>query len=170
MYSKRDAVVDRTVDERFRLLVESIEDYAIYMLDCDGRVATWNAGAEKIKGYRKEEVLGQHLSIFFVPEDAESKIPDRELASAARKGKLAGEGWRMRKNGDRFCASFVITAMRDAEGKLVGFAKVVRDLSERKRQEDTLLRLEEALRRERDALHAAAESKHRALSTSRAAA
>jgi PAS domain S-box-containing protein len=144
--------------DQFRLLVESIEDYAIYMLDCAGRVVTWNPGAEKNKGYTSQEVIGQHFSIFFVPEDIDARIPDRELAIAATKAKCVGEGWRIRKNGERFWASFVITAMRSPTGKLLGFAKVVRDLTERKRQEDALRRMEALLRRERDRLHAAAES------------
>lgn len=156
-------VPDVTGEEQFRLLVECIEDYAIYMLDCAGRVATWNSGSEKNKGYTKEEVLGQHFSIFFVPEDVESKVPDRELSVAAQKGKVAGEGWRMRKSGERFWAGFAITAMRDVDGKLIGYAKVVHDLTEYKRQDDALRRMDAAIRRERDTLHAAAESSMDAL-------
>ncbi|AXC11595.1 Sensor histidine kinase [Acidisarcina polymorpha] len=149
--------------EQFRLLVESIESYAIYMLDCSGRVLTWNIGAEHNKGYKSSEVLGQHYSLFFVPEDIESRVPDRELSAAALRGSCKGEGWRIRKNGERYWASFVITAVRSPSGKLVGFAKVVRDLSERKRQEDVLLRMEAVLRRERDCWRAVAESSPDAL-------
>ena len=145
-------------DEQFRLLVESIEDYAIYMLDCAGRILTWNPGAENSQGYSHREVIGQHYSLFFVPEDVKKRTPDRELSVACQKGRCVGEGWRLRKNGDRFWASFVLTAVRDSAGKLVGYAKVVRDLSEPKRREDALLRLEAILRKERDRLHEAAES------------
>jgi PAS domain S-box-containing protein len=145
-------------ESHFRLLIDSIEEYAIYWLDATGRVLTWNRGAELNKGYKSEEVLGQHYSLFFVPEDVESRIPDRELAIAAASGRCNGEGWRMRKNGERFWASFVLTAVRSEVGKLLGYAKVVRDMSDRKRQEDALLRLEAGLRRERDRLRAVADS------------
>ena len=144
--------------DQLRLLVQSFEDYAIYMLDPAGLVTTWNPGAQKSKGYSSEEIIGQHFSVFFVPEDIEARVPDRELAVAASKGHSAGEGWRIRQNGDRFWASYSITAVRNTAGQLIGFGKVVRDLSERKRQEDALLRLEVLLRRERDRLRAAAES------------
>jgi PAS domain S-box-containing protein len=142
----------------FRLLVDSIEDYAIYLLDCTGRVLTWNRGAELNKGYTPSEVLGQHYSLFFVPEDVESGIPDREVGIAAVNGRCAGEGWRIRKNGERFWASFALTAIRSEAGKLLGYAKVIRDISDRKRHEDALLRLEAVLRRERDRLRAVANS------------
>ena len=150
-------------EEQFRHLVESIQDYAIYRLDCAGRIETWNLGLERSKGYTAEEVVGQHYSLFFVPEDIEAKIPDRELARAAKQGRVSGEGWRIRKNGERFWASFVISAIRGPKGTLLGFGKVVRDLSERKRQEDAALRTEALLRRERDRLRAAAESSMDAL-------
>ena len=150
-------------EDQFRLLVDSIEDYAIYMLDCAGRVLTWNRGAQHNKGYSSAEVLGQHYSLFFVPEDIEAGIPDRELAVAAVNGRCSGEGWRLRKNGERFWASFVITTVRAQGGKLLGYAKVIRDLTERKRQEDALRRMEAVLRRERDRLRAAVESSMDAL-------
>jgi PAS domain S-box-containing protein len=141
----------------FQRLVESIEDYAIYMLDCAGRVRTWNAGAQRTKGFLKAEAIGRHFSMFFPPEDVASGWPEQELAKAARLGHFSGEGWRLRKNGERFWASFVITAMRSSDGRLIGFAKVVRDLTESKRQQDSLLRAQAELRRERDMLAAAAE-------------
>jgi PAS domain S-box-containing protein len=144
--------------ELYRLLVESIEDYAIYMLDCGGRILTWNSGVEHNKGYRAEEVLGQHFSLFFTPEDIEAHVPDRELARALKEGRSTGEGWRIRKNGDRFWASFVLSSIRGEGGKLLGFAKVVRDLTPARRQQDSLLRMEALLRRERDTLNAAMES------------
>jgi diguanylate cyclase (GGDEF)-like protein/PAS domain S-box-containing protein len=145
-------------EDQFRLLVESIEDYAIYRMDCAGRVVSWNKGAEKTKGYLRAEILGEHYSLFFVPEDLALQAPERALSEAATKGRHSGEGWRIRKNGERFWAGYVITAMRSDEGKLLGYAKVVRDLTERKRQEDALLRMEVLARRERDRMRAAAES------------
>lgn len=148
----------RVQAERFRLLVESIDDCALYMLDSTGRVLTWNLGAEHNNGYKAGEVLGQHFSMFFVPEDIESRVPDRELSMAAIKGCYRGEGWRIRKNGERFWASFYLTALRSAGGKLLGYAKVVRDLTERKRQQDILLRMEALVRRERDRFRTVAES------------
>ena len=150
-------------DEPYRLLVESIEDYAIYMLDCSGRVMTWNRGAELSKGFGSAEVLGQHYSLFFLPDDIEARVPERELAAAAARGHCSGESWRIRKNGERFWASFVLTALRDSTGKLVGFAKVLKDLTEQKRREDTLKRVEASLRRERDRLIAVAETSMDAL-------
>ncbi len=145
-------------EERARLLVDSIEDYAIYLLDPTGRVLTWNRGAELNKGYASAEVIGQHYSLFFLPGDIESRVPDRELATAAVKGRCSGEGWRLRKSGERFWASFVLTAIRSPGGKLAGYAKVVRDISEQKRHQEALLRMEAVLRRERDRLRAVTES------------
>ena len=152
----------RTYD-RFQLLIDSVEDYAIYMLDREGRVVTWNRGAQINKGYSSQEILGKHLRTFFVPEDVSASVPEKELEAAFLTGRSAGEGWRLRKNGERFWASFVISAMRSTEGSFLGFAKVVRDLSDRKRHEDELVAMESALRQERDRLHAAAESSMDAL-------
>ena len=152
------ALGEEPSEERFRLLLDSIEDYAVYMLDCAGRVRTWNAGAVVNKGYARQEILGQHYSLFFVPEDIEARVPDLELAAAATRGRCAGEGWRIRKNGERFWASFVLSAIHNPAGRLVGFAKVVRDLSEHKRQEEAMLRAQALAHRERDRLHAAVES------------
>jgi PAS domain S-box-containing protein len=126
----------------FRLLVESVNDYAIFMLDVEGRVATWNMGAERIKGYRADEIIGRHFSTFYEVEEACSGKCERELAIATAEGRFEEEGWRLRKDGSRFWASVVISAVRDAEGTLIGFAKVTRDLTERKRaQEDQTARL-----------------------------
>jgi diguanylate cyclase (GGDEF)-like protein/PAS domain S-box-containing protein len=144
-------------DERFQLLVDSIDDYAIYMLDPIGHVITWNTGAALMKGYHASEVLGRHFRIFFVPEDVDAQVPEVELAEANRSGRRAGEGWRLRKNGERFWASFVITAIRDPDGRLSGFAKITRDRSEAKRQQDALRGVELGLREERDCLYTAAE-------------
>ena len=113
--------------QRFRLLVESVKDYAIFMLDVDGRVSSWNVGAERIKGYRAQEILGQHFSRFYPPEDGgKCKM---KLEVAAREGRVEDEGWRLRKDGTRFWAHVVISRMLDADGRLVGFAKVTRDLT-----------------------------------------
>jgi PAS domain S-box-containing protein len=116
--------------EIYRLLVESVRDYAIFMLDPDGHVASWNRGAEKIKGYTPDEIIGQHFSVFYTPEDIASAKPARELKIAKRVGKFEEEGFRLRKDGSEFWASVVITAVRDNNGELVGFSKVTRDLSE----------------------------------------
>jgi PAS domain S-box-containing protein len=125
----------RHSEERFRLLVEGVNDYAIFMLDVNGNVATWNSGAARIKGYRAEEIVGQHFRKFY-PEDAvESGWPEHELQVAAAEGRFVDEGWRVRKDGSRFWAHVTITALRDDTGRLRGFAKLTRDLTERKRTE-----------------------------------
>jgi PAS domain S-box-containing protein len=134
----------RDSEQRFRLMVESVKDYAIFMLDVEGRVETWNAGAEAIKGYRAGEIIGQHLSRFYTPEDMAAGLPQRLLEAAARDGRVENEGWRVRRDGSRFWADVVITALRDAEGRLQGFAKVTRELTERKRAEEDRLRLVQA--------------------------
>jgi PAS domain S-box-containing protein len=127
-------------ERRFRLLVESVVDYAIYMLDAEGRIASWNAGAERIKGYGAEEIMGQHVSRFYLPEDVAAGKPARDLETAAREGRLAEEAWRVRKDGSTFWASVVTSAVRDDTGRLLGYAKVTRDLTERKRVEAEMLR------------------------------
>jgi PAS domain S-box-containing protein len=131
----------RALDEserRFRLLVHSVKDYAIFMLDPQGRIASWNEGARYIKGYEPEEVLGRHFSIFYTEEDRQRDHPRHELAVALREGSYGEEGWRLRKDGRRFWASVLITAVRDDSGELLGFAKVTRDLTERHRVEQAL--------------------------------
>ncbi len=130
----------------FQLLVESVKDYAIFMLDRSGRIATWNAGAQLIKGYSPEEAMGKHLSIFYTPEDLERKKPEHLLAAALRDGRVEDEGFRVRKDGSRFWADVVITALRDAGGQLQGFVKVTRDLTARKKAEEALQQSEESLR------------------------
>jgi hypothetical protein len=125
----------RDSEERFRLLVEGVSDYAIFMLDVNGAVATWNAGAARIKGYRAEEIIGQHFRKFY-PEDAvESGWPEHELRVATAEGRFVDEGWRVRKDGSRFWAQVAITALRDDAGRMRGFAKLTRDLTERRRTE-----------------------------------
>ncbi|HKX45000.1 MAG TPA: PAS domain S-box protein [Burkholderiaceae bacterium] len=133
-------------DELFRRLVESVGDYAIFMLDRHGRVASWNAGARNIKGYAADEIIGQHFSRFYPAEAVAARWPDEELRRAERDGRFEDEGWRIRKDGSRFWASVVITALRDADGRPIGFAKVTRDLTERRQHEETLRRSEEQLR------------------------
>jgi|GEM_PF-384597 len=126
----------RESEERFRLMVESVQDYAIILLDPSGHVVNWNAGAERIKGYREAEIIGQHFSCFYLPEDVAGGKPERELKIAAAEGQFEDEGWRVRQDGSRFWASVVTTAMRDNRGSLIGFSKLMRDLTERKRAED----------------------------------
>ena len=125
-------------DASFRVFVESVRDYALLMLDRQGLIISWNPGAERIKGYVAEEVIGRHFSMFYPAEAVTEGIPSRELEVAAREGRFEDEGWRVRKDGSLFWASAVITALRGGDGKLIGFAKVTRDLSERRRYEDSL--------------------------------
>lgn len=136
----------RQSEERFRLLVEEVKDYAIFMLDPEGRVRSWNEGAQQIKGYRPDEIIGEHFSRFYLTEDVERGKPAEELRLAATDGRWAETGWRVRKDGSRFWASVVITALRDQQGRLMGFTKVTRDITEHKRaQEAFLLEITNAL-------------------------
>jgi len=128
----------RKSEERFRLLVSNVKDYAILMLDPDGHVASWNDGAERIKGYKAAEIVGQHFSRFYLEEDLRGGKPAWELDVATREGRFEDEGWRVRKDGSRFWANVVITALRDEAGQLRGFGKVTRDITERKRAEEEL--------------------------------
>jgi PAS domain S-box-containing protein len=131
----------RQSEERFRVMVEGVRDYAIFMLDPEGHVVSWNAGAERIKGYRAAEILGQHFSKFYTRDDIEGGKPEHELLVAAAEGRLEDEGWRVRKDGTTFWANVVITALRDQIGSLRGFAKVTRDITERKQAEELRARL-----------------------------
>jgi PAS domain S-box-containing protein len=126
------------VDDSYRLMVESVVDYALFMLDPQGRIVTWNRGAERIKLYRADEIIGKHFSIFHTAESIEAGIPQRQLSMATANGRYEDEGWRIRKGGARIWADVVITALRDSQGQLVGFGKVLRDLSERRRAEQGL--------------------------------
>ncbi|HEX7198680.1 MAG TPA: PAS domain S-box protein, partial [Dongiaceae bacterium] len=132
-------------DQLFRRLVQGVTDYAIFMLDADGRVASWNPGAERIKGYRPEEILGQHYSRFYSEEDRAAGVPARALATAAETGRYVSEGWRVRKDGERFWASVVLDAIRAADGTLLGYAKVTRDATERLKSQQALEEAREAL-------------------------
>jgi PAS domain S-box-containing protein len=130
-------------DEPYRLLVDSITDYAIFMLTPQGEVASWNGGAQRFKGYAPAEIIGQHFSRFYTPEDKANGLPARALATAANEGRFEGEGWRVRKDGRRFWAHVVIDPVRTANGQLVGYAKITRDLTERRAAEEQLRLSEE---------------------------
>ncbi|HWU95976.1 MAG TPA: PAS domain S-box protein [Sphingomonas sp.] len=134
----------RRSEERFRLLVQSVTDYAIYMLDTDGRVVSWNAGAERFKGYTADEIIGEHFSRFYTEEDREAGIPRLALETATNHGRFEAEGWRVRRDGTRFWANVVIDPIRDSSGMLVGFAKVTRDLTERRQSQLALEQAQEA--------------------------
>jgi PAS domain S-box-containing protein len=133
----------RQSEERFRLLVSEVADYAILMLDPEGRIASWNAGAERIKGYKADEIIGQHFSRFYPSEDLEAGKPAYELKVAGERGRYEEEGWRIRKDGSRFWAHVVITALRDGTERLRGFAKVTRDITEHKRTQDLIMHAKE---------------------------
>ncbi len=132
----REAAV-RESEERYRRVIEGVRDYGIFALDLEGRVVSWNAGAERIKGWAADEILGQHFSTFY-PAEARRQTPDRLLDEARREGRVEDEGWRVRRNGERFWANVVITALHDQEGRLTGFSKVTRDITERRRAEEAL--------------------------------
>src|SRR5262249_23858729 len=117
--------------EPMRLMVEAVRDYAIFMLDAGGRVRSWNAGAERLKGYRTEEILGKHFSVFYMEEDRRRGHPEEELRQALRDGRYEEEGWRVRRDGSRFWANVVITPFFERGGEHVGFTKVTRDVTER---------------------------------------
>ena len=128
-------------ERRFRILVQGVTDYAIYMLDPEGRVTNWNSGAERIKGYSPDDIIGEHFSRFYTPEDFDAGVPQRALATARETGRYEAEGWRVRKDGSRFWASVVIDAIHDERGELIGFAKITRDMSEKR---EARRRLEES--------------------------
>jgi PAS domain S-box-containing protein len=128
----------RETEHRFRLLVEAVQDYAIFTLDADGRVNSWNVGAKRLKGYEASEIIGQHFSRFYPAEDIQAGKPRRELVIAASEGRVEDEGWRIRKDGSRFWANVVITATKDAHGGVLGFSKVTRDFTERMLAEQNL--------------------------------
>jgi len=152
---KRAEEALRLSEERFRLLVSNVRNYAIFLLDPDGRVASWNAGAERINGYRADEIIGRHFSCFYLPHEVRDGKPQRGLDIARRQGRSEDEGWRLRKDGTPFWASAIITPVRDESGRLRWFAKVVRDMTERKRFEESLQDLS------RKILHAQEEERQR---------
>jgi PAS domain S-box-containing protein len=135
-----------TSEQRFQLLVSSVTDYALYMLDADGYIASWNPGARRFKGYEADEIIGEHFSRFFTDEDRAAGRPQRALETAAREGKFEAEGWRVRKDGTRFWAHVVVDPIRDPDGRLLGFAKITRDITEKKEAERELYRSEQRFR------------------------
>lgn len=135
----------RESEERFRFFLQGVQEYAIFQLDPQGHVVSWNSGAERLKGYRAKEILGRHFSAFYLPEDSESGKPERILEEAAARGQTEDEGWRVRKDGSRFWANVVVTALRNSEGKLRGFAKITRDLTQRHGREESLARAKQML-------------------------
>ncbi|MBV8161593.1 MAG: PAS domain-containing protein [Acidimicrobiia bacterium] len=139
-------------DETFHLLVDQVRDYAIFMLDPDGRVRTWNQGAARFKGYREDEIVGQYFGVFYPEEDRAAGKPERALAEAREEGRFEDEGWRVRKDGTPFWASVVITRLVNPDGSLRGYAKVTRDLTERRMAAEDRLRLEHYRDSERHAL------------------
>lgn len=143
---RQEEIELRQSEERFRLLVGGVKDYAIFMLDPSGNVQTWNAGAQHIKGYSAEDIVGRHFSNFYPQEAINRGLPDTELRGATMQGRFEDEGWRVRKDGSRFWANVIITAVRNATGQLVGFSKITRDLTERRGHEDELKLSEERFR------------------------
>ena len=128
----------RQSEEQFRLLVQGVSDYAIYMLDTDGRVTNWNLGAQRIKGYAPDEIIGQHFSRFYTDEDRAAGVPEEALETAKKVGRFEREGWRVRKDGTRFWAHVIIDAIRDEGGEIIGYAKITRDITERKEAQEKL--------------------------------
>jgi PAS domain S-box-containing protein len=141
---KTASAVDDT--QRIQLLIDAIVDYAIYMIEPDGTVASWNSGAARLKGYAPEEIIGKSFANFYTPEDRAAGLPERALATATRAGKYLSEGWRVRKDGSRFWASVVIDAIKDSQDKLVGFAKITRDVTDRRAADQQLLESERRYR------------------------
>ena len=135
----------RASEQRFRLFVDGAADHALFMLDPQGRIVDWNAGAQRLKGYAADEITGQHFSRFFTEEDQKAGLPQHVLQVAAREGKFVAEGWRVRKDGSRFYASTVVTALHDAKGQLIGFAKIARDVTERAQHQEALEQARAAL-------------------------
>jgi PAS domain S-box-containing protein len=133
-------------EEQFRLVVESVKDYAIFMLDPQGNIVSWNSGAERIKGYKSSEILGHHFSVFYTPEDRENGMPEKALQAAARDDRFEIEGWRVRKDGSHFWADAVLTALKGPESRLMAFLKITRDLTNDRQKEQALQQSRQALR------------------------
>jgi len=136
----------RTSEERFRLLIDNVKDYGIYLLDTEGFIASWNAGAERIKGYSADEIIGQHFSCFFTPEDIQQNLPEKILGIAIKEGQCQGEGWRVCKDGSQIWVNAVLTALFDENGKLKGFSKITQNITERRQAEESLRKSEETNR------------------------
>ncbi|RYY99462.1 MAG: PAS domain S-box protein, partial [Comamonadaceae bacterium] len=135
-----------SLEQRLQLLIDAVLDYGIFVLDPEGHVVSWNSGAEKLKGYSRAEIIGKHFSVFYPPDSIASGWPQEELRQARLRGRFEDEGWRLRKDGSRFWANVVITALHDKNGELAGFAKITRDLTERRRHEEELRVSEERFR------------------------
>ncbi|MHB2208063.1 hybrid sensor histidine kinase/response regulator [Methylobacterium sp. CM6257] len=146
MASQFGSATESTDEQRFRLLVQSVTDYAIYMLDPTGIITSWNPGAERFKGYTEAEIIGQHFSRFYTEEDRQTELPKRALATAANEGRFEQEGWRVRKDGTRMWAHVIIDPIRDPSGALIGFAKITRDISAQKAAREALRQSEERFR------------------------
>src|SRR5438045_2944083 len=138
---KSNTAEPRDLGDQFALLVSGVVDYGIFMLDPTGVIVTWNEGAQRIKGYAAGEIIGRHFSVFYPAEEVRNRKPDWELEVARREGRYEEEGWRVRKDGTRFWANVIITALRNDAGELRGFSKLTRDLTERKHAEDAVARL-----------------------------
>ena len=136
----RDLSERRLAEQRYRLLIEGVTDYAIYSLDPEGKITSWNSGAERIKGYTAEEIVGQHFSQFYTPEDAARGLPQEVLRTAREQGHYEAEGWRVKKDGTRFWSSVVVTPLKDETGQVTGFSKITRDITERKKLIDEIQR------------------------------
>jgi len=134
-------------EECLRLLIENVREYAIFQLDPKGHIVSWNAGAERMKGYRAKEVLGKYIALFYDQSDAQNRKPEHNLTLAAQRGECKDEGWRVRKDGSRFWASVLITALRDGNGDLRGFIKITRDVTDRRTREEILKEAKEELER-----------------------
>src|SRR5256885_10469189 len=143
--TKQLAAGSDPTDAQFRLLVESVVDYAIYLLDTSGRVMSWNTGAERIKGYPAADILGRHFSLFYPPEERAAGRPEAMLEQAANEGRVSAQGWRLRCDGSRFWADVVITALRNRSGALTGYAKVTRDLTTWRQAHERIRESEERL-------------------------
>ena len=138
--------------ERYKLLVENVQDYAIFFMDTEGNIQTWNKGAQKNKGWTANEIIGQHFSTFYTEQDKREQKPEIELKIAKKTGRVEDEDWRVRKDGSKFWANVVITALYDEDGDLQGFAKVTRNLTERKEYEDDLRKANQLLREQQKEL------------------
>lgn len=151
VHTREQALAERSAmsetEERLRLFIEAVPDYALFMMDPQGHIISWNAGAQKIKGYSADEIIGRDYAIFFTPEDQQAGLPDRILRTAAERGVFNGEGWRRRKDGSLFFADVELTALRDAGGRLRGFGKVTRDVTERRQAEQEIHKLNADLER-----------------------
>jgi len=132
----------QSTDSIYRLLVENITDYAIYMIDPDGFICSWNPGAEKFKGYTADEIIGHHFSEFFTPEDRQASLPQYALTQAFEYGKFESEGWRLRKDGSKFWAYAVLDSIRAPDGTLLGYAKITRDISQQREARESLLQMQ----------------------------